>query len=336
MSKVKVLHPGGIAIVTTPSMAYMAERAHEILLKKIKKKRITYRGIKYDKFSRAEVLPMIEGNVRGKHVYLFLDFNGDDWMHDWAVALLTISAIQDAQAEKITLVIPTFPGQRQDRKNRSRVPISAKVVIESLTGFETVVHAITLDMHSEQLEAVFPRAPDHLPGHVVFGSWIEETFHDRMDQVVVVGPDAGSVKRNERLAARVNALLAFLAKKRLGVGKVEMKAIYGDEVKGKICIINDDILDTCGTMARAAEALFAAGAAEVWLTGSHAVFGGDAYETLKQTGCQVVVTDSLITKPRPWLTVLPLAPYLAEVIFQNNIEHGSVSHLIENGLPKAA
>jgi ribose-phosphate pyrophosphokinase len=334
MPKLKPRHPGGMIIVTTPSMSHMSKQVHVILESKIKKKSIDYSEIKYEMFSRREVLPIIQGNVRGKHVYLFLDFNGADWMRDVFVSQLTISAIQDAGADKITLVIPTFPGQRQDRKDRSRVPISAKVVIRSLTlQFETVVHVITLDMHAEQLEAVFPRAPDHLPGFVGFAPWILETFKDQMEDVVIVCPDAGSVKRNQRLAKRVKAPLAFLAKDRKGRGKNEVTAVHGEDVSGKICVTNDDLLDTCGTMAKSAVTLFEKGASEVWLTGTHAVFGGDAYETLAATGCQVVVTDSLITQPHEWLTVLPLAPYLAEVILQNNIEDGSVSTLIEQGIP---
>ncbi len=333
MPKFKPRHPGGMTIVTTPSMAHMAKRVHSILESKIRKKSIDYSEIEYETFSRREVLPIIQGNVRGKHVYLFLDFNGADWMRDVFVSQLTISAIQDAGADKITLVIPTFPGQRQDRKDRSRVPISAKVVIGALTHFETVVHVITLDMHAEQLEAVFPRAPDHLPGLVIFAPWILETFEDRMDKVVIICPDAGSVKRNQRLAQRVNAPLAFLAKDRQGRGKNVVTAVHGEDVSGKICVVNDDLLDTCGTMAKTAETLFEKGAVEVWLTGTHAVFGGNAYEVLAKTDCQVVVTDSLITEKHDWLTVLSLTPYLAEVILQNNIEDGSVSTLIEQGLP---
>jgi len=331
--KIKPRHPGGMTIVTTPSMSPMASEAHTILRSKIKKKSIDFCKISYEMFSRREVVPTINGNVRGKHVYLFLDFNGEDWMRDVFVSQLTISAVQDAGADKITLVIPTFPGQRQDRKDRSRVPISAKVVIESLTQFETVAHVITLDMHAEQLEGIFPRAPDHLPGFVIFAPWIEETFRDVMDRVVIVCPDAGSVKRNQRLAKRAKAPLCFLEKDRKGRGDTDVTAIHGADVKDMICIINDDLLDTCGTVAEATKTLFEHGAAEVYQTGTHPVFGGNAYEKLAGTGCPVVVTDSLVTKPHDMITVLPLAPYLAEVILQNNIEDGSVSTLIEKGLP---
>lgn len=329
--KLHVLHPGGITIATTPSMAYMAEPAFEELSGIIQKRSINYCKVRYKKFSRGEVLPQIQGNVRTTHVYLFYDFNGDA-AHDAFVLLLTLSALQDAGAEKITVVAPFLPFLRQDRKDRSRVPISAKVLIQNMTDFDSVKHVITLDMHSEQMEAVFSRAPDHLPGHVVFKPWIKEQFGGRLDDVVIVGPDFGSEKRVERLSSRLGCERAYLTKKRDGAS-VEIREIHGAPVNGRICIVNDDILDTCGTMAKAATALQEAGAKTVILTGTHAVFGGNAYQTLAATGCEVVVTDSLQTKQEKWLTVLPLAPYMSRAILENNIEGGSVSRIIEYGLP---
>jgi ribose-phosphate pyrophosphokinase len=330
VKKHTVLHPGGIAVVSTPKMAYMAKAVHEKLLEAFHERSVSYCEISYDRFSREEVLPIIGGNVRAKHVYLFSDFNGGA-AHDSFVLLLTLSALQDAGAEKITIVVPYLPFLRQDRKDRSRVPISAKVLIQMMTSFDSVRHVITIDMHSEQIEAAFPRAPDHLPGYVVFEPWIRNAFGHQLDDVIIVGPDAGSEKRVERLASRVGCQRAFLTKKRDGA-TVAMREVYGAPVMGKICVINDDILDTCGTVTTAAQALYSAGAKKVYLTGTHAVFGGDAYSRLEDSGCQVVVTDSLTTLQKEWLTVLPLAPYLGAAILQNNIEGGSISHIIHHGI----
>ena len=332
MSKrLRVLHPGGITIASTPRMAAMAKAAIAEIKEVIQKRSITYCAVLFKEFSRGEVLPIVQGNVRATHVYLFYDFNGDAG-HDAFVLLLTLSALQDAGAEKITIVAPFLPFLRQDRKDRSRVPISAKVLIQAMTNLDSVKHIITLDMHSEQMEAVFPRAPDHLPGHVIFKPWIVERFSTRLNDLVIVGPDFGSEKRVERLASQIGCERAYLTKKRDGA-QVEIREIHGASVAGKICIVNDDILDTCGTMAKAAAALQAAGAKRVYLTGTHAVFGGDAYNTLEKTGCPVVVTDSLTTAAQPWLTVLPLARYMGHAILQNNIVGGSVSHIINHGLP---
>lgn len=331
MGKQAILNTGGLAIVSTPSMKYMAEKAYQELRGLIKKKSIDFCLIDYKRFPGSETMPTIKRNVRGKDAYLFYDFNGDA-AHDAFVLLLTLSALQDSGADSITIVAPFIPFLRQDRKDQPRVPISAKVMIESMTGFDAVKHVITLDMHSEQMVAAFPRAPDHLPGHVIFEPWINKQFGDQLENVVIVGPDFGSEKRVDRLAEGLGCERAYLTKKRGGTG-VKMREIHGAPVKGQICVINDDILDTCGTMSKAAEALKSAGAKEVYLTGTHAVFGGDAYQTLANTGCQVVVTDSLLTIPHDWLTVLPLARYLAHTILQNIIADGSVSRIINDGLP---
>jgi ribose-phosphate pyrophosphokinase len=314
-------------------MEYMARVAYDELSGIIKKRSVDFHVVKYHKFSRGEILPEIQQSVRLKRVFLFYDFNGDA-CHDMMVLMLTISALQDSGADSITLVLPFFPFQRQDRKDRSRVPISVKVVIEMMTDmFDKVDHVITLDMHSAQIEAAFKQAPDHLPGHVIFVPWILEHYGDRLNDLVIVGPDAGSEKRVDKIAELVGCKRAFLTKKRNGKD-VAMHEIHGAKVKGKICIINDDIMDTCGTITKAAAALKSRGAAEIILTGTHPVFGGDAYKKLEASGLQVVTTDSIRTEPHDWLTVLPLARYMGHAILQNNIVDGSVSTIINDGLPK--
>ncbi len=331
-SRLKILHAGGIAIVSTPSMEYMARVAYDELKNIVKKKSIDFHVVKYQKFSRGEVLPQIQGNVRLKNIYLFYDFNGDAG-HDAMVLQLTIAALQDAGAASITLVMPFMPFLRQDRKDRSRVPISAKVFIQGYERFEKVERTITLDMHADQIQAAFDKRSDHLPGHVVFVPWILGHFGDRLQDVVIVGPDAGSEHRVDSMAEIVGCSRAFLTKKRSGA-TVEMHEIHGANVQGKVCIINDDIMDTSGTITKAALALTSAGALEVILTGTHPVFGGNAYENLQGSGLRVVTTDSLKTVPHDWKEVLPLGRYMAHAVLQNNIENGSVSHIITQGLPK--
>jgi ribose-phosphate pyrophosphokinase len=311
-------------------MVYMAEEAYRGLSPQFEKGAVSFGEISFKDFSRGEVKPVVECNVRMKHVYLFYDFNRD-FSRDLAVLCLILSAIIDAGADRITLVVPFIPFLRQDRKDRSRVPISAKVAIQMIAHFGNTPHVITLDMHSPQIEAAFPKAPDHLPGHVIFAPWVRRTFGTELNKVVIVGPDYGSDKRVELLAKVIGCTSACFSKHRDGA-TVSMGELHGADVRGKICIVNDDILDTCGTMEKAADALRRLEAEAIYLTGTHAVFGGDAYTRLARTGCQVVVTDSLRTHAYPWLTVLPLAPYLKEAIYQNNIADGSVSHLINHGL----
>ena len=333
--KLHTLHPGGISIVYTPNMESMAREAYKVLKKRLKKRFLNLHGISYTEFSRGEVLPQIDENVRMKNVYLFYDFNGDS-CHDSFVLSLTVSALQGSGASSITLVMPYMPFMRQDRKDRSRVPISAKAFINSYEHFEKVERTITLDMHAEQTQAAFDKRSDHLPGHVIFVPWIKERYTDRIDDIVIVGPDDGSEKRVTQIANRVKCRRAFFTKDRDG-SNVEVGELHGANVSGKICIINDDILDTCSTVIAAGVALEELGASEVIISGTHAVFGdkngSTAYNKLYDAGFEVVVTDSLHTHERDWLTVLPIARYMGYTILENNVVGGSVSKIITSGLP---
>ncbi len=332
--KFQILEPGGLAIVSTPNMEYMARAAYDELCTHIDNAAIDFHIVSYQKFSRAEVLPTIQKNVRLKRVYLFYDFNGDS-CHDAFVLQLTVSALQGAGASSITLVMPFMPFMRQDRKDKPRRPISAKDFIRGYERFEKVERTITLDIHAEQTQTAFEKLSDLLPGHVIFIPWIQEQFGHQLDNVVIVGPDAGSEKRVTKIAKRLGCARAFLTKEREG-REVEMHEIHGASVVGKICIINDDIMDTCSTIIKAAAALKAQGASEVILSATHPVFGDkdgtSAYEKLAASGFQVVTTDSLKTEAHSWLTVLPLARYMGHAILQNNIADGSISKIIENGI----
>jgi ribose-phosphate pyrophosphokinase len=331
MSKYKVLHSGGLAIVTTPNMEYMAREAYGELRQLIKKKSLAFHMMEYKRFSREEIKPKVGGNVRRKHVYLFYDFNGDS-CHDAFVLQLTISAIQGAGADSITLVVPYLPFMRQDWKDESRVPISAKDFITGYERFEKVERTISLDIHALQTQGVFDRRSDLLPGYVVFEPWIQSNFGDKIDDIVIFGPDAGAEKRVRQLAKRVGCAHDHLIKDKT-TGETKVDEARNSIVSGKVCILNDDIIDSGGTIVGAVQSLKNAGAAEVHITATHPVFGGKAYENLAHTGCQVVVSDSLKTKSQPWLEVLTLSRYLAHAILQNEIEEGSVSTIIEKGLP---
>lgn len=333
--KLEVMHRGGIAIVSTPHMEYMARTACNELRGFIRRRAVDFHVIDFHGFSRGEALPQITKNVRLKNVYLFYDFNGDAG-HDSFMLQMVIAALQDGGCESVSLVMPYMPYLRQDRKDRSRVPISAKVFIGGYERFEKAERTITLDMHADQTQAVFDKRSDHLPGHVIFVPWIKRRFDKLLNDIVIVAPDAGSEKRVNQVAKRVGCERAFLTKERAG-SSVEITEVYGADVKDKICIINDDIMDTCSTVIKGAKVLMESGAREVILTATHAVFGDKggttAYQKLKASGLHVVVTDSLRTKKHDWLTVLPLGRYLGHAILQNNIVDGSISHIIEHGLP---
>lgn len=336
MSKLSILNGGGIAIISTPSMEYMARDAFTELTKYISKKSIDFHTLNFEGFSLGEFLVQIRKNVRHKAVYLFYDFNVTASHHLVGLAMTT-SAMQDAGAKSVTLITPYIPFLRQDRKDRSRVPISAKVALQIMEMSRIVGRTITLDMHAEQIQIGFQNPSDHLPGHVIFTPWIKERFGDQLDKVVIVGPDAGSEKRVMKIASILGCERSFLTKSRAGRGDVAMHEIHGANVSGKICIINDDIIDTGGTIVKAGEALLARGAKQVIISATHPVFGEkdgvSAYGKLAKAGFEVVVTDSLLTKKKKWLTVLPLARYMAHAILQNIVPNGSVSKIITGGLP---
>lgn len=351
--KLKLKGYKGMSFVTTERMLGMTTCARKTL-KQLGVHKIKLQEVHFTRFTCGEVKPKIMENVRNKDVFLFFDFNGQP-NEDLMNCFLTIDALNLAGAESITLVLPYLPYLRQDRKDEPRTPISAAMVIRFLQHWLRVTRVITIDMHSEQLQAVFTIPTDHLPGSVVFAPWAQETFKDNYANLVVVAPDFGSAKRARKLAELIDGTVgvAILEKKRDSTG-VEMLSALGQSVKGKTCLINDDMMDTCGTIIKAATALYAQGATKVVLSATHAIFSptkekidaesiaagepeeyvSTAYEKLAVANVKVVVTDSLQTEPHDWLEVLPLGTYLGYVILQNITQGGSVSSLIKKGLPQ--
>ena len=335
--KLKLRGHKGMSFVTTERMLPVANSARKTL-KHLGVRKIKLQQIHFTRFASNEVKPKIMKNVRNKRVFLFFDFNGmpnEDLMN----CFLTIDALNLAGAKSITLVLPFLPYLRQDRKDEPRTPISAAMVIRFLQSWPRVTRVITIDMHSEQLQAVFTIPTDHLPGSVVFAPWAQETFKKDYANLVVVAPDLGSAKRARKLAELIDTSIgvAILEKKRDATG-VEMLSTIGADVAGKICLINDDMMDTCGTIIKAANALYKQGANRVVLSATHAIFSSSgetsAYEKLAEANVHVVVTDSLQTEKHDWLEVLPLGTYLGYVILQNITRGGSVSTLIKKGLPQ--
>lgn len=327
---------GGIAFVTSPDIAYMAKAAKDELEKRGVRK-IELHSIEFVRFPCSEVKPRIVKNVRQKDVYLFYNFTVGAFNDDLWCLNLTLDALHFAGVNSITLVTPFLPYLRQDRKDEPRVPISAARMIRSLELTPSLKRVITVDMHADQLQAVFTIPTDHLPGRIVMAPWVKKRFAYQIDNVVAVAPDFGSAKRVRKLAQMINPNMgvSILEKNRDSNG-VEILSTIGANVKGKTCLINDDMMDTCGTIIKASDALYQQGAKEVILTATHPVFspkeGSTAYEKLANANVEVVVTDSLWTENHDWLEVLPLAKYMALTILQHVTKNGSVSKLIEEGI----
>lgn len=269
--------------------------------------------IEAGRFSDGETMVNIHESVRGRDVFVIQSTaapTNDNLME----LLVMIDALKRASAGRVTAVLPYFGYARQDRKARSRDPITAKLVANLITvaGADRV---LTMDLHAAQLQGFFDIPVDHLYGAPVLTDYLIKNNY-RSDDLVIVSPDVGSVKRARNLAARMNAPIAIIDKRRPGANAVEIMNIIGD-VQGKRCIMVDDMIDTAGTIVQGADALVANGAKEVIACCTHAVLSGPALERLQNSVIKEVITlntyehkDKLIDK----IKFISVAPIFAEAI----------------------
>ena len=203
--------------------------------------------------------------------------------------LVMIDAAKRASAGRITAVIPYFGYARQDRKARPRDPITAKLVADLIhtAGADRV---LTMDLHALQIQGFFNIPVDHLVG----GPLLFRYFQDKVDEdFVVVSPDVGSVTRARNVASKLGCSMAIIDKRRPKANQLEVMNIIGD-IKGKKCLMVDDMIDTAGTIVQGAEALYKNGASEIYACCSHAVFSGPAIERIKNSHItKLVVLDTI-------------------------------------------
>ena len=247
------------------------------------------------RFADNEVFVVIEENVRGEDVFVIqsTSYPANDNLME---LLICIDALTRASAKRITAVMPYFGYARQDRKIGGRTPISAKLVANLITraGADRV---LTMDLHSGQIQGFFDIPTDNLLSTPVLAQDIRENFTKARD-LMIVSPDVGGVVRARALASRLQADLAIVDKRRSGPGVSEVMNIIG-EVKGRRCVLFDDIIDGGGTICNAAGALMAEGALEVSAYVSHGVLSGGAAERVEASALkELVVTDS-IDGPEP-------------------------------------
>src|SRR5438132_2966404 len=233
---------------------------------------------KVTRFSDGEAYIQIQENVRGADVFLLQPTCDPVDMHLMEL-LLMIDALKRASARRITAVIPYFGYARQDRKDKPRVPISAKLVADLLTT-AGANRALVVDLHAPQIQGYFNIPVDHL-----FASPVLVDYFRKMElpNLTVVSPDAGGVERARFVAKKMDAALAILDKRRTDMNTTEVMNVIGD-VEGRNCLIIDDIIDTAGTTVKAAEALKDAGAVAVYACASHAVLSGAPIERLSKSG----------------------------------------------------
>jgi ribose-phosphate pyrophosphokinase len=276
-------------------------------------------------FSDGEIRVKIEENVRGADVFVVQSCCqpvNDSLME----LLIIIDALKRSSANRITAVIPYFGYARQDRKDQPRVPITAKLVADLITTAGTD-RVLTMDLHAGQIQGFFNVPVDHLYALPVLLEYITKK---KINDLVVVSPDAGGVERARAFAKRLQAQLAIIDKRREGPNQAQIMNIIGD-VQGKSVLLLDDMIDTAGTIVQGAQACANQGAREVWTACTHAVLSGPALDRL-QTSCiaQVVITDTIPLRGKehncPKLHQLSVAPLLGEAIRRIH-EDESVSSL---------
>ena len=251
----------------TPEPKLISGNANMPLAKAIARRMSLHRGVNVDlvdarveRFNDSEVFVEVFENVRGEDMFIIQSTSNP--ANDNLMELLIMAdALRRSSAQRVTAVLPYFGYARQDRRTKARTPITAKLVANMLvgTGIERI---LTMDLHAAQIQGFFDIPVDNLYASPVFALDIKNEFKDRMDELLIISPDVGGVARARELAKRLNAPLAIVDKRREKAGEVSEMTVIGD-VKGKTCLIIDDICDTAGTLCKAAEVLLENGAKEV-------------------------------------------------------------------------
>jgi ribose-phosphate pyrophosphokinase len=268
--------------------------------------------------------------VRGSDAFVIQSHTAP--INHWIMEqLIMIDALKRASAKRITVVLPFYGYARQDKKHRGREPISARLMAD-LFKTAGANRLICVDLHTSQIQGFFDGPVDHLMALPLLTDHVRHRYGDQ--QLAVVSPDAGRIKVAEQWSARLNnAPLAFIHKTRDidRPNEVVANRVVG-EVRGRVCILVDDMIDTGGTITKAADALMAEGAAGVVIAATHAILSGPAVDRLKNCqASEVIVTNTLpIPADRQFdkLTILSIAPMISQAI-REVFEDGSVTKLFD-------
>lgn len=283
----------------------------------------------YD-FANGEIYVRYEESVRGSDAFVIQSHTSP--INQWIMEhLIMVDALKRASAKRITVVLPFYGYARQDKKHRGREPISARLMADM---FKTAGadRLICVDLHTSQIQGFFDGPVDHLMALPLLSEYVKSKYGDQ--QLAVVSPDAGRIRVAEHWAARLGGTpLAFIHKTRDIDRPNESAAnrVVG-EVKGRVCVLVDDMIDTAGTITKAADALVAEGAVGVVIVATHAILSGPAVDRLKNCQCsEVIVTNTLpIAADRQFdkLTMLSIAPLISRAI-REVFEDGSVTSLFD-------
>ncbi|PFJ13355.1 ribose-phosphate pyrophosphokinase [Bacillus cereus] len=267
-----------------------------------------------DRFSDGEVQINIEESIRGCDVFIIQSTSFPVNEHIMEL-LIMIDALKRASAKTINIVIPYYGYARQDRKARSREPITSKLVA-NLLETAGATRVITLDLHAPQIQGFFDIPIDHLMGVPILSDYFETKG---LKDIVIVSPDHGGVTRARKMADRLKAPIAIIDKRRPRPNVAEVMNIIGN-IEGKTAILIDDIIDTAGTITLAANALVENGASEVYACCTHPVLSGPAIERIQNSNIkELVVTNSIVLpeeKKIDKIHELSVAPLIGEAIIR--------------------
>jgi ribose-phosphate pyrophosphokinase len=277
------------------------------------------------RFPDTEVSFQIDENIRGADVFIIQPTSAPVDQHLIELCVM-IDAFRRSSASRITAVIPYYGYARQDRKDKPRVPISAKLVANLLSAAGTN-RVLTMDLHKAQIQAFFDIPVDHLFAAPVI---IDHLARQNMGTVTIVSPDVGGAERARAYAKRLDADLAIVDKRRSEDGTAEVMNVVGD-VRGKICVLSDDIIDTAGTIVKAAQALKDNGAARVLASAVHGVLSGPALKRIEASPIDKLLITNTIPQDGERaacekIVVLSVARLLAQAI-RSIHEETSVSKL---------
>ncbi|MET7774526.1 ribose-phosphate diphosphokinase [Streptomyces mirabilis] len=311
-------------------MMFFSGRAHPELAEEVAHKLgVGVVPTKAFDFANGEIYVRYQESARGADCFLMQSHTAP--INKWIMEqLIMIDALKRASARSITVIVPFYGYARQDKKHRGREPISARLIADLMktAGADRI---LTVDLHTDQIQGFFDGPVDHLFALPILADYVGAKV-DR-SKLTVVSPDAGRVRVADRWCDRLDAPLAIVHKRRDKdvANQVTVHEVVGD-VKGRVCILVDDMIDTGGTICAAADALFAHGAEDVIVTATHGVLSGPAADRLKNSKVsEFVFTDTLPTPGELELdkiTVLSIAPTIANAV-REVFEDGSVTSLFE-------